>query len=432
MAQITVLSNLNLSQNQLLNVAIQVLATPPATPVLGQVYYNSADTTFYGWNGTSWLDLGNQGTGGTDLSFSTDGTTVTIISNTGANAVLPSATSTDAGVMSAADKNKLDGIEANAKDDQNASEVPVSPAVNTQTNVQGALEDHETRIDTVEGQSHDAVTLNAGDATQQSASLSGQEITLNQATTTTDGVMSSEDKTKLDGVEVGATADQNASEVPVTPSGNLASTDVQAALEELQTDIDAFSGGLVYKGSYNASTNTPNLESGTGVVTGDTYTVTVAGTFYTEDVEVGDVIIAEVDGASTLANWTVVNKNIPEIVDASETEKGLVEEATQAEVNAGTDVGGSGAKLFVTPSKLAAYVGGSNAAQTFTQLIGNGVATDIVVTHNLGNQYVLTQVFDASTNDVVLTEVENTSSNTVTISFNTAPSTNSYRVVIQG
>lgn len=32
--------------------------------------------------------------------------------------------------------------------------------------------------------------------------------------------------------------DQNASEVPVTPSGNLASTDVQAALVELQIDID--------------------------------------------------------------------------------------------------------------------------------------------------------------------------------------------------
>lgn len=34
------------------------------------------------------------------------------------------------------------------------------------------------------------------------------------------------------------TDDQIASEVPVTPAGNLASTDVQSALEELQTEID--------------------------------------------------------------------------------------------------------------------------------------------------------------------------------------------------
>jgi hypothetical protein len=48
---------------------------------------------------------------------------------------------------------------------------------------------------------HDAMTLNAAAPTQESASLTGQELTLNQATTTTDGVMSSEDKTKLDGIE---------------------------------------------------------------------------------------------------------------------------------------------------------------------------------------------------------------------------------------
>lgn len=60
---------------------------------------------------------------------------------------------------------------------------------------------------------HDAMTLNAGAATQESASLTGQELTLNQATGSTDGVMSSEDKTKLDGIEAGATADQTGAEI---------------------------------------------------------------------------------------------------------------------------------------------------------------------------------------------------------------------------
>lgn len=40
-------------------------------------------------------------------------------------------------------------------------------------------------------------------------------------------------------------------------------------------------------------------------------------------------------------------------VNASETTKGIVEEATDAEVTAGTATGGTGAKLFVTPAKLA-------------------------------------------------------------------------------
>lgn len=40
-------------------------------------------------------------------------------------------------------------------------------------------------------------------------------------------------------------------------------------------------------------------------------------------------------------------------VNASETAKGISEEATDAEVTAGTATGGTGAKLFVTPAKLA-------------------------------------------------------------------------------
>lgn len=43
-------------------------------------------------------------------------------------------------------------------------------------------------------------------------------------------------------------------------------------------------------------------------------------------------------------------------VNASETTKGIVEEATDAEVTAGTATGGTGAKLFVTPAKLATRI----------------------------------------------------------------------------
>lgn len=50
-------------------------------------------------------------------------------------------------------------------------------------------------------------------------------------------------ETKLSGIEDGATADQIASEVPVTSTGNLAANNVQAGLEELQGDIDNINGG---------------------------------------------------------------------------------------------------------------------------------------------------------------------------------------------
>jgi hypothetical protein len=61
--------------------------------------------------------------GETNLSFTRDGTTVTVQSDTGTDAILPAASTTDAGVMSAADKTKLDGIEAGATADMSASEI---------------------------------------------------------------------------------------------------------------------------------------------------------------------------------------------------------------------------------------------------------------------------------------------------------------------
>ena len=72
------------------------------------------------------------------------------------------------------------------------------------------------------------------------------------------------------------TDDQTAAEVPVTAVGNLTSTDVQAALQELQTDIDAITGG-----------------AGDGVITGASYdaideqidvTVAAPGTSFSFDV----------------------------------------------------------------------------------------------------------------------------------------------------
>ena len=78
---------------------------------------------------------------------------------------------------------------------------------------------------------------------------------------------------------------------------------------------NAVVGGLTYKGSYNANTNTPDLDTANNIAVtqGDTYTVTADGTFFTEQVRIGDFLIAEEDmsasGGSALAKWTVVQSN---------------------------------------------------------------------------------------------------------------------------
>jgi Collagen triple helix repeat (20 copies) len=67
-----------------------------------------------------------------------------------------------------------------------------------------------------------------------------------------------------------------AEKIKVIGNGGGTSQYVLDAIADLQTQINAVSGGLVYKGSWNASTNTPNLASSTGT-NGWYYVVSVAG-----------------------------------------------------------------------------------------------------------------------------------------------------------
>ena len=180
-------------------------------------------------------------------------------------------------------------------------------------------------------------------------------------------------------------------------------------------------GGLTYKGGYNANTNTPDLDSGNNIAVtqGDTYTVTADGTFFTEQVRIGDFLIAEEDmsasGGSALAKWTVVQSNI--------------DLATAAATDGASVKGISGYDSADFAVNANGWV--QLAAKQYVTSIGNGSATSYTVTHNLNSKDVMVQLYDVSSDDTVIADVVRTSVDVVTVDFSTAPATNDIRVLVQ-
>ncbi len=180
-------------------------------------------------------------------------------------------------------------------------------------------------------------------------------------------------------------------------------------------------GGLTYKGGYNAATNSPDLDTGSNIAVtqGDTYTVTADGTFFTEQVRIGDFLIAEEDmaasGGSAISKWTIVQSNI--------------DLATAAATDGATVKGISGYDSADFSVNANGWV--QLATKQFATSIGDGTNTSYTVTHNLGSLDVIVQLYDVSSNDTVIADIVRTSTNVVTVSFSAAPTTNDIRVLIQ-
>lgn len=113
---------------------------------------------------------------------------------------------------------------------------------------------------------------------------------------------------------------------------------------------------------------TPALTLGSDA-TGDMYYRNSGGVLTRLPAGTDGQIISYSSGIPT----TIAN---PAAADASTTVKGVVEEATQAEVNAGTAVGDTGARLFVNPSTLA------SSLLNNTILFGDGSDGDVVISSN--------------------------------------------------
>ncbi len=228
-------------------------------------------------------------------------------------------------------------------------------------------------------------------------------------------------------------------------------TDGTDAVNKTYVD-NAVVGNLVFQGGYNASTNSPDLDSSpsSSIKKGWAYVVTVAGNFFTEKVEVGDFLFAQSDAPTELVDWVTVQNNVG-LATASSVGIGNVVASTDAaslgvnvSYSSGTATVGWAIKNLTTISNaivdtdLMAILDQSTNEQkrialstlkTYFQAgLSQGFAgtsssgTTHTFNHNLNTYDVIVQVYDASNYETVYASVDRTSVNQVVVT--TAASAN--------
>ena len=191
------------------------------------------------------------------------------------------------------------------------------------------------------------VTLAASSGT---LTISSTDTTYGLASSTSNGLMSKEDKVKLTGIEAGAQVNDvtsvagrtgvvvltksdvglgnvtNESKATMFTNSSLTGTPTaptaSSSTNNTQIATTAFVHGLVnskiaasdamtYKGTIGSSGATITALPDTTAKTGWTYKVLTAGTYAGQKCEVGDMIICLTDGStSTAATWNVIQTNI--------------------------------------------------------------------------------------------------------------------------
>jgi hypothetical protein len=273
------LNNINLSNNELQNAKLHITGTAP-TAADGQIYFDSSDRLAkYYSNGTdTWVSLKQYSfSNGTFINLSTSGTAAKDVITADL-----SATGT------ANNTTYLRG-------DNTWSPISAIPGTYTWTVSDGS---NSTPV-----ASGETVTF-SGTADEIEVAESSRTVTIGLPNDVTIG----RDLTVTSTLTVQSTNQSSFAGQVTIPIIPVASTD--AASKDYVDN--AVVGGLVYQGGYNAATNTPDLDTSpsASIKKGWTYTVTADGLFFTEQVRVGDVIIAEVDAPTTLADWTTVQNNI--------------------------------------------------------------------------------------------------------------------------
>lgn len=259
----------------------------PTTGETGKIYIDKTTNLTYRWGGSTYVEISQSLALGTTETTAAKG-------NHGHNA----ATTSVNGFMSAADKTKLDGIAANA----NNYSLPKAS-----TSILGG------------------VKVGTNLSIDGNGVLSAKDTTYPTATTTTDGLMSKTDKSKLDGIAVGAnktTVDSALSDSSTNPVQNKI---VKAALDG-KAASDHTHSAYVNQNAFS------NIKVGSITVAADTATDTLTLVAGTNVTITPDATNDKITIAATDTTYPVVTQSANGLMSSTDKTK-LDGVATGAQVN---------------------------------------------------------------------------------------------------
>ena len=330
--------NINLNKNELQNAVIQNLGTAPASPVEGQIYYDSSvgDKKLYFYNGTAWLgvpDTSGSNDFLTGLSFATGtGILTATVSNQsdvtvdldGRYALTSAIPTVGDGTLTVQGTGALGGTGTFTANQSAAGTISIThDAFGT-----AGTYAYPSQVITNASGHVTSITAGSAPATPSDATITltggaglanaGGAFTLNQAADETitftigsgDGITvnANDVAVDVDDVTIQIVGGEVAAKTAAVANAGTALATGDQIYDFVTGEIANIPSGLSFEGSWNASTDTPSL-AGTTPANGVFYIVSVAGSTSLSgitDWEVGDWAVYVSNGAGTDA-WQKID-----------------------------------------------------------------------------------------------------------------------------
>lgn len=418
------LSNLDLVQNQILNGRFEVVGSDPNTGNFeGRLIYNSTEKVLKWYTGSAWRKVVHAVSSSTTAltSSESNGTVTLAVAD-----VVPGGAS---GLMPGSDKTKLDNATASNTNstlvlrDASGRFQATSPSADADVATKSYVDAQRSGLDVKQsvrvattGPQTLASDFEAGDEIDGVTLVAGDRILIkNQSTGSENGIYT-----------------VNSSGAPTRSTDADSNTEVTPGMFTFieEGTVNADSGWvLTTNGSINLGSTALTFAqfSGAGQITaGNGLTKTgnqldVGGTTDRITVNADSIDIASTYvGQSSITTLGTITTGTWNGTDIAVTDGGT---GASTAANARTNLADTTAGFDTSTPVL---------ARVASKTIGDNSSTSFTVTHNFGTRDVTVQVYDTSTYETVFTDVARSTTNAVTITFTSAPATNSYRVIVTG